>query len=319
MRRLIAAFAAVLLSFFILLPVAAAADPTDLGQSGRVLMAVNGDVNLPAGDRADAVIVIHGTATIAGEVDTILVIQGTAVLTGARANTLVAIQSPVTLGPGTNVSGDVLTIESLVTKVGDARVGGGVRNLAMEAAGLGFILAPVVLLWLLGVALAGIVWALFVVAIGTRQVRAATSLMSNEAPLTAIVGLAGILLPILIAIPLFISIVGAPLGFGLLLVLWPIAAFLGWVVVSVWIGELIVNRLSPEVRREKPYFAAVVGAVVLDVCAIFPPAVMLATIFGYGAVLLLAWRAFRGTSNRIAVPSGTTVAGAPPTMTPVAG
>jgi uncharacterized protein with beta-barrel porin domain len=85
MRRLVA-IAAVAAVFLFLLPAALAAEPTDpaLAHTGRVLISTGGDITLPAGDQADAVIVVDGTATIEGTVNTVVVVDGSAILTGAR-------------------------------------------------------------------------------------------------------------------------------------------------------------------------------------------------------------------------------------------
>ena len=64
-------------------------------------MSFNGDVDLPAGQHADVVLVVNGTATIDGDVGTLVAINGAAVLTGATAETVVAVESAVTLATGT--------------------------------------------------------------------------------------------------------------------------------------------------------------------------------------------------------------------------
>ena len=46
--------------------------------------------------------------------------------------------------------------------------------------------------------------------------------------------------------------------------------------------------------RERPYLAAVVGFVVLQVLGIVPFVAAIASLFGFGAVMLIAWRSFRG-------------------------
>jgi len=65
MRKLIALLAAVALALALAAPALAAEG--SLSHSGRVLIGVGGDVSLPAGERADAVIVVGGHATVAGE------------------------------------------------------------------------------------------------------------------------------------------------------------------------------------------------------------------------------------------------------------
>jgi sorbitol-specific phosphotransferase system component IIBC len=83
-----------------------------------------------------------------------------------------------------------------------------------------------------------------------------------------------------------------------------LAAFIGYLVAGIAIGDWIVGRLSPAVSRERPYLAAVVGLVVLELVGILPLVSAIATLFGYGAVLLLAWRTLRAdsTGSAIALP-----------------
>ena len=109
---------------------------------------------------------------------------------------------------------------------------------------------------------------------------------------------------------LTVTVIGAPLAFGIAFGLWPLAAFIGYLVAGIAIGDWIVGRLSPGVTRERPYLAAVVGLVVLEVVGILPLVSGIATLFGYGAVLLLAWRTLRAGSTaspnalRVAAPAG---------------
>jgi hypothetical protein len=309
MRRIALVGALLAIGLIAFTPAVFAADRT-LPQTGRVLISVQGDVSLPAGEHADAVVVVRGNATIDGDVTTLVVVDGSATLTaGAVAETVFAVRSPVTVADGAQVIDHVWTVDSAVLKQGAALAN--VQDLAADFEGLGVLLAPLYLLWTLGVGLAALLAALLAAAIGSRQVRAAGGLITHEPLLTAGVGLLGAILPILIAIPLIATIVGAPAGIGLLLFVWPLAAFLGYLVAAIWIGDVIVGRMTPEVHRERPYLAALVGVVVLAVLALLPPLVMLATFFGFGAVLLAAWRAFRGGGS-VAVPQVRPPVPAPP-------
>ena len=96
MRRIVAIAAVMLIVMLFLVPVALAADA--LPHTGRVLISTKGDVTIPAGEQADFVMVVDGSATIAGEVNTIFVVNGSANLTGAKTETVVAINSPVKPG-----------------------------------------------------------------------------------------------------------------------------------------------------------------------------------------------------------------------------
>jgi hypothetical protein len=295
----------VLVAMAISAPAALAADPS-LSHSGRVLISSDGDITVPAGDQADVVVVVNGTATIEGDVNVVVVVDGTANLTGAMAETVVAIRSPVTLGPGTVVTKDVFKIDSLVTKVGDANVRGDVRDMATEFAGLGFVLGPLFILLFIGFALAAIAAGLLVAGLGARQVRAAEDLITHRPVETFVTGLIGVIAPVFLLVALFISVVGVPLALAILFVVWPLVGFLGYIVAGIWIGDWVLHRLYPTTVRERPYLASVVGLVILALLAVVPVVPSIASLFGYGAVLHLAWRTFRGHgASDVGVPSAT--------------
>jgi len=67
-------------------------------------------------------------------------------------------------------------------------------------------------------------------------------------------------------------------------------------VAGIWIGEWLLYRGTSE-RPERPYLAAVLGLVVLQVVSLIPFVGAIASLFGFGAVLLLAWRVFRQPSQ----------------------
>jgi hypothetical protein len=288
-----------LLALLFAVPVALAADP--LPTSGRVLISTSGDVSLAAGDQADFILVTRGTATIKGTVNALVVIDGSADLTGATAETIIAVRSPVTLGPGTVVRGDVRTFDSLVLKMGNAEVQGSVRDLTTDLVAIGAVMAPAMILLWAGFALATIVAGLVVAALAARQLRAAEQLISREPGMTIVAGIAGLILPPIVAVFAIATIIGAPLGIGLLIFAWPLAAFVGYVVAAVWIGDWILRQASQPVIRERPYLAVVIGVIALQVLSIIPPLTAIASLFGFGAVLLLVWRTFRGPRGAAAV------------------
>jgi hypothetical protein len=291
-RRAAICFAALILAVGIGAPVVLAADSA-LPHTGRVLISTGGDVTLPAGEHADLVMVVNGTTTIAGEANTVIAVDATVNLTGAKAETVIAVRSPVSLGAGTVVLGDVLRLDSQVTRFGNADVQGSVRDVSIDAAGIGLFLGPALLLLFLGFAVAAIAAGLLLAALAARQVRAAEALISREPIETFLVGVAGMFVPLILIVLLFITIVGAPLALGILFVAWPLAAFVGYLVAGIWLGDWILSRTSPAVTRERPYLAAAIGLVVLQVLGIWPVFSMIASLFGYGAILLLAWRTFR--------------------------
>ena len=66
MKRIVGILGALVLGLFLLAPAATAADPSADRQG--FLMSVNHDVTVPAGEHVDTLLVINGTATVAGDV-----------------------------------------------------------------------------------------------------------------------------------------------------------------------------------------------------------------------------------------------------------
>jgi hypothetical protein len=283
----------VLVALALTAPAAVAADDA-LRHSGRVLIATEGDITLPAGEHANLVVVTRGTATIHGEANTVVVVDGVATLTGARTETVFAIRSPVTVGPGSVVLGEVLKLDADVTRVGNGVITGGVRDIGLDAAGIGLFLGPALVLLYIGFAIAAIAAGLLLAALAARQVRSAERLISQEPVTTFLAGVAGVFGPILLVAGLFVTIVGAPLAVAILIGVLPAAAFGGYLVAGIWIGDWLLTRMSAQQERERPYLAAVIGLGVLQLLGIWPFFTMLASLFGYGALVLLAWRTFRG-------------------------
>lgn len=296
MRRIVGIASAMLLTLLILVPVALAADPTPPGD--RIMIAVNGDLDVPAGQDVGTVLIVNGTATIAGTVENVVAINGEAILTGASAETVVAIESTVALDAGTVVTGDVRTLNSTVDQAAGATVQGQVRDLAPDMAAIGLVLAPAIMLFAVGFALAAIIAGLALAGVASRQVRGAEQLISREPGPTLVAGLLGLIVPPIVAILAMMTIVGAPLGFGILLGLWPLLAFLGYLIAGIWIGDWILGRVTPTVTRERPYLASVIGIVLLQILTIVPLVTGIASLFGFGAVILAAWRSFRGGSQQ---------------------
>jgi hypothetical protein len=299
------------LGMFLLAPLAVAAE--EMQHSGRILISTQGDITLPAGEQADLVLVTNGTAHIAGDANTVVVIDGVADLTGATAETLVLIRGEAALDGSSSVLGDIMTLDATVSADSAASIGGRIRDLAPEIAGMGFVLGSALVVLYLGFALAAIAAALLLAGLAARQVRSAEALIRREPILTLGVGLLGMFVPIVFLVLLAVTVIGAPLAFGIAFGLWPLAAFIGYLVAGIAIGDWIVGRLSPGVTRERPYLAAVVGLVVLEVVGILPIVSAIATLFGYGAVLLLAWRTLRGepagSSTAVPLPAHAASAG----------
>lgn len=295
MRRLVLFLVTAAFAVTLAAPAVLAAEPR-FDQTGTVLIAFNGDVTVPAGETADAVLVTGGTATIAGQVETLVVLDGDVVLKGATVKTVVATGGSVAIDAMSTVTGDVRTLDSTVTVDPAATVGGQVSSINADLVAATAVIAPVILLFMLGLALVTIVAGLALAALGARQVRAAETLITREPGQTILFGLAGLVVIPVVAVLAMVTIVGAPLGLAILLMVWPAAAFAGYLVAAIWIGEWLLYRGAAE-RPARPYLAAVVGIIVLWAISFIPFVGAIASLFGFGAVLLLAWRTFRGTST----------------------
>jgi hypothetical protein len=290
MRRILIILVGIVLALGLAAPVLAA-DPKPAG--GPVLMAFNGDITIPAGDQAEVVFVTDGTATVAGHVETLVVIGGTARLTGATVDTIGAVGGTVSIDAASTVTGDVRTLGSTVTVDPTATIGGDVTSLDRDLAAATAVLAPMAFLFMLGLVLVTVVAGLALAALAARQVRSAEQLISREPGRVLLSGLGGLVLVPIVAILAMITVLGAPLGFALMFMVWPAAAFTGYVVAGIWIGEWLLYR-GDRPAPERPYVAAVVGLLILQIVSVVPFVGAIASLFGFGAVLLLAWRVFRG-------------------------
>jgi hypothetical protein len=293
MKRLIAAIAAFILCLG-LARVALAAEP--FPHSGRVVVSTKGDVTIPAGEHADVVVVVQGAANISGEVNTLVVVDGTATLAGARVESMVAVSTEVEVGDGTVISGELQRLDSTVHQTGNVQIQGGITDLSATFFEAAAVLAPALFLLWLGFGLTTIIAALVLAALAARQIREAGRLISNEPLVTGLIGFLGVIAVPVAAILLMVTVIGAPLGFGVLFAILPLLAYAGYLTVAIWTGEWILRRSIPA-ERERPYLAAIVGVVVLGVIGLVPVLgliVTVASLLGFGALLRLAFRTLRG-------------------------
>jgi hypothetical protein len=295
MKRFIGAVSAILVAFVLLVPQVFAANP--LPHNGRVLISTEGDITLPAGEHADVVVVVNGVATIEGEVNTLVVVDGSATLLGARTETIVAVRSPIELGADSVVLGEVMTFEAAVYQTGNAEVIGGVTDLATEMVGFGVAIASALLLLWLGFGLAMLVAGAVFAGLASRQVRAAETIISEEPVIALAAGIVGLFAFPIVGIALMATLIGVPLGVALLFQVWPLVAFVGYLVVGIWLGEWVLRRTSPERVRERPYLASFIGLLILGLVGLVPVLGIvsaIASLFGFGAVIVLGLRTLRG-------------------------
>lgn len=291
MLRIVRIAAAVLLLLGFTAPAALAADPVT--DDRTVLIAFEGDLTVGAGEEVAVVIVTNGTATIRGEANAVVIFDGRAILEGARVESVVAVNGTVSLDATSVVVGDVRTLNSNVERATGAVVEGEIKGLEADVVTLGWVLAPAFILFMLGLALATIAAGLALAALATRQVRDMERLISEEPGPVLLAGFLGLFLIPLVAVLAIVTIVGAPIGIALLMVVWPAAAYIGYLVAGIWIGDWLLGRFRGSDPAGRPYAAAVVGLIVLMVIGFIPLVGAVASLFGFGAVILHGWRAFR--------------------------
>ena len=210
MHRLLILVAAIAVLLGIAAPAALAAEPA--ASSRSFVLSVDRDVDVPAGDHIETLVVVRGDANVAGSVDSLVIVDGTATLTAATAGSLVVVNGTADLGSGSTVTGDVRTYSGTVNRASDAVVGGTVRAADTDLAAFALLLIPLFLVLLVGFGVAALAVALLVAAFGARQVRRAESLISDEPGTVLVAGIVGsVVLPIL-ALLATVTIVGAPLG-----------------------------------------------------------------------------------------------------------
>ena len=268
-----------------------------------LILAIGEDVVVEEGEHADALVVLGGTAIVRGSVGGLVIVDGTATLESATVNRIFLADGTVNADAGTVVSTAIAEARGQVFAAPGAQLPG-IRDMEADAALVAMAIAPVLVLFGLGALVLVYVIGLLVAALGARQVRASGALMMSEPWKALAVGVAAsVILPVLAGL-LIVTVVGAPIGFALLFAGLPVLAFAGWLVAAIWLGELVLARLggttAPTATRH-PFRAALLGITLLGLAGLVPLVSAAATMFGTGALLLMAGGGFRNAD----IPQGT--------------
>jgi len=267
---------------------------SDVGES--TLVAVGRGARLAADDAVGTLVVVSGNAVVEGHARTVVVVGGDLRVSGIIDATLIAVESDVTLTRSSVVRGDLMVVRGELERESGSVVEGSItRNISVR---LTWALTLVsVLLWL-GITIALIVTGLVLVAIARRQIRGAGDLLTGApgpVALATIVLATG--LPA-VAIAAMVTVVGTPLGLGLLLFVLPLLCIVGYVVASELLGRLLLRSTTPESPVPSPYASVLLGLSVFQLTSLIPAVggvvVVLAAAYGAGGIALFAWRASRG-------------------------
>ncbi len=278
-----------------LLPGTAAAKGPD-NKDGSAVIRINTDGVVTADETVDTLVVISSNATIDGTVTgSLVVIRGDATIRGTVEENVTVVSGDIHLEDGAVVH-NVHSVRGDVYRDPGATVTGKINERDFRGAWAAVGVFSV-LFWI-GMTIAFIVAGIVFALIGGRQLTSAAISMTGDV-VNSIVGtvLLWVGLPILAVIAL-ITVIGIPLGVGILIFVLPALGFLGYLVAATRIGTLITGKLDRG-DSTHPILAVLLGVLVLQVVLIIPAAgaiiVLLASVWGAGA---LAFTAYRGAGGR---------------------
>jgi hypothetical protein len=255
-------------------------------------------------------VIADGPATIFGRVKgNVVALHGPVrILGGTVTGDVVSVSDPITLNRRARVNGDLNYGDEKPVVAPGAVVGGKIKKFHAGDAFPFSGFAVTLLVWL-AVSISSLLLGLVLLAFAPRAADAAF-VVAREATWPSI-GWGALLvfgLPILAVIAL-VTLVGIPLGVGLLLALAPIYS-VGYVTGAWLLGRRIIK---PPTSR---FLAFLVGWVILRVLALIPVlgglVWLVVTVFGLGALIVAAWRARRPyeAAPPAAPPAEPTAAGA---------
>lgn len=284
-----------------LAPATLAAQPADDGPYDT-LIRVNGLVHVRAGETAQGVVVIGDDAIIDGNADFLLVIDGNATITGVVEESVIMVNGAVTLMDGARVGKDVLLYRADAVREAGATVAGNVRN---EWGGINIGQGFLFWLWA-SMTVAFVAGGLLFAAFGGRQLAGAAEAATMHPGGTLLTALALWVGVPVITVFLMATVIGIPLGLGVLVFLLPALWFAGYLVAGATLGRIVFRGRE----TANPYLAVTVGLVIFQVIAIIPFAggtvAFFAGLVGAGALVYRAWAARRGVTpaHHLGAPMG---------------
>jgi hypothetical protein len=264
-----------------------AATPADAAPP-KDRIVISGVVDVRPGEQVNDVVIADGPVSMRGRSSGDLVaFHGRVFINGPVHGDVAAFSSnAIRLGPRARIGGD-LAYRGSKPAGADAAVAGKVHKINVDKISNPVGIVGVVAFWL-AASISTLIFGLLLLWLAPRAADAAYAVAATGVG-PAIGWGFGLLigLPILAVVAL-ITLVGIPLGIGLLLALFPIYA-LGYTTSAWLLGRRLVG---PPGRRILAFLA---GWGILRVLAIVPVlgglVWLAATIFGLGVLLVTAWRA----------------------------
>ena len=262
-------------------------------EDNSLLFKVNGDIAVAGGDTIQNAAVINGSATVAGTVEeNLFVVKGDAVISGTVKGTVTVVRGTLTLENGSSVD-DVMLFDSTLNQADGATVTGDIEDRGYDFS-FGRGLAVFSALWWVGLTIVALVAAGIFAWFGRMQLFATVETLKNQfvkSLITAIV--MWILLPLGAGLILF-TIVGAPLGLSILLVLLPFLWLVGIIVVGTWLGSFILKPTS----TGRAIGAAILGTLIVSLISLIP---FVAVVTGIAAIIGSGAFVYRALVNRNAL------------------
>jgi hypothetical protein len=241
---------------------------------------VVGDVLVDRGVTAGDVVVADGDVTVRGTVDDVVVADGDVTIRGHVTGDVVTLAGTAILGRRAHVDGDIAYGDKKPKVAPGARVDGKVKKIDAGHIGIGVAIG----VWV-AVTVSTLVLGLLLLLLFPKAADALSRTFRARKGMTALAGVLALLLLPVIGVVLLITVVGIPLGAGILLAVLPLYG-LAYTTSAFVIGRLILKT------ARIPAF--LVGLVILRVLAIVPflgPIVwVVATILGLGTLVLTALR-----------------------------
>lgn len=269
------------------------------------ILRINGDARVSATETEGAIVVVNGTAYVDGSAEALIVINGDAVVEGGKLNSIFVTNGTARLGNGTVVTGDVELVNAEMVKGDNVMIEGDVSYGGGRRFGKGMLLFGI--LFGLGAAIAVIVSGLATAAIAPHGVREAGALLTDELGKTFIATLViWIGFPVVVAIA-FMTVVGIPVGLGILVFLLPALAFIGYLIVGIRLGDYLLGVVRGSDEAWHPYLAAIVGLLALLLMGWLPVVGSvvspIAALLGSGTIGLKAWRSIRQPTTLARAPA----------------
>jgi hypothetical protein len=257
------------------------------GQTSDAFVVLSGPADVPRGEQVGDLVVFHGSSTVDGTVNgSLTAFDAPVTISGRVTGDVVVFNGRVELTAGANVTGDVVSQDDPIVASG-ATIGGTTRRVQTDVNWEGFGWAGA-LAWWLAVSVSTLLIGLTLLwLVGRGATRIEDTGRTRIGPAIGWGLLAFFGLPIL-AILALVTIVGIPLGLGLLAALALIYT-LGYTATAWIIGRRILGTRTAWV------LAFLLGWGILRVLALIPVVGGLiwfaAVIFGLGALTVTIWRA----------------------------